>query len=576
MANTNSMLTFNPKSYSIENLLNYIETGEIALPELQRPFVWNNIKARDLIDSLYKGLPVGLIILWEVHENNRHNPINPDSKTDPKYLVVDGQQRLTTLFSIVKNSDIVSKSGRNFKIKIAFNPIEEKFEVCNPAIEKDTRWISDISEIFVRPSTHSFINEYVRKLKEKGIDFNENVVSSRIERLKNIITYPFSIMELSTELDPEEVSEIFVRINSKGQKLNQSDFILTLMSVYWPEGRKEIEKFCKESYKASEKPSSYNPIKITPAPENLIRSIVGLAFNRGRLKYAYLTLKGRDFENKVIDENLRIENFKQLQVAQEKVLNLTNWHDYIKVILSAGFVNENLISSKIAFFINYSFYLIGKEYGIDYKELESYIRKWFVMTLLTQRYTSSPESQIEEDLKNLTKANYLYYINDQIRVNLTEDFWNIQLPGRLRSSSTINYAYLTYVASHVRDGTKVLFSQIYLRDYLNPLFKAKKKITDTHHIFPRATLKRQNYNRKEINQVANFLYLEYKDNIKIKDKHPREYFPELANEYENGDFERLYAIYDLPPNFWEMDYEQFLEVRRQLMAKRLKVYFESL
>jgi uncharacterized protein with ParB-like and HNH nuclease domain len=357
-------IVFNPKTYHLGNLINDIETGEIALPDLQRPFVWNTTKVRDLIDSLYKGLPVGLIILWEILEPNKYRKINLNNKREPRFLVIDGQQRLTSLYSIIKDKKIISKNVKEVKLKIAFNPLEEKFEVWNVAIEKDHRWIPDISLIFKTESTYSFIRRYLEKFSEEDDvhEIDENEIASRIEKVRNIVNYPFSVLELSTDLDPEEVSEIFVRINSKGESLTQSDFILTLMSVYWSEGREQLEKFCKASHKESSdgKPSPYNLIRITPTPENLIRTIVAYSFLRGKLKYAYLILKGRDLENKVISEEIREKNFQKFKEGQEKALDLTNWHDYIKIIHSIGFVNEKLISSKVAFYVTYAFYLLGK------------------------------------------------------------------------------------------------------------------------------------------------------------------------------------------------------------------------
>lgn len=171
------------------------------------------------------------------------------------------------------------------------------------------------------------------------------------------------------------MAEIFVRINSKGKNLNQSDFILTLISVYWVEGWKQIEEFCEKSRKISEDHSSpFNLINLKPNPEHIVRTIVGYSFYRGKLKYAYLVLKGRDFENREFSEEFREKNFELFKKGQEKVLDLVNWHDYIKIFYNAGFANETLISSKIAFFVTYMFYLIGKEKA-DYKTLEKITRK---------------------------------------------------------------------------------------------------------------------------------------------------------------------------------------------------------
>jgi uncharacterized protein with ParB-like and HNH nuclease domain len=417
MANTN--LTFTNKTYPLQNLINDIDTGNIALPDLQRPFVWDTTKARDLVDSLYKGLPVGVIILWEILEANNFKKINQENKRDPRFLVIDGQQRLTSLYSIIKNKEIISKNIHKFKIKIAFNPIEEKFEVHNAAIEKSKEWIPDISILFENSSSFEIITNYLTRIENLPIDIDKNKIAHRIEKVRNILNFPFQVIELSTDLDPEEVSEIFVRINSKGQPLNQSDFILTLMSVYWPEGREQLENFYKESHKPpkNNQPSSYNIIGIKPTPEQLIRTIVGYSFDRGRLKYAYLILKGRDLENRQISTDLRDKNFEQFKKGQEKTLNLTNWHDYIKIIYSAGFIDEFLISSKVAFFITYAIYLkvLDTQYNLSIKEIESLIKKWFVFSILTQRYTGSPESTIEEDFNKIKDIGVIEFIQNNIK-----------------------------------------------------------------------------------------------------------------------------------------------------------------
>lgn len=592
-------LVFNPKNYSLENLINDIDIGNIALPDLQRPFVWETKKSRDLIDSLYKGLPVGLIIIWEILESNSHRNINLNAQRIPRFLVIDGQQRLTSLYSIIKSKEIISRNVKKFKIKIAFNPIEEKFEVSNPFLSKNPEWIDDISKIF-NGNLHSLINEYFNRFNNKqnnleeiffesnNFEKNQNfkdkniveVISDRLYKVKNILNYPFSVLELSTELDPEEVSEIFVRINSKGQTLNQSDFILTLMSVYWPEGRKQLEDFCLKTHKIpdSNEASSFNIINLKPTPAYLIRTIVGLAFGRGRLKYAYLILKGRDFENRIINQELRKQNFEVFKKAQNIALDLTNWHDFVKIIYSSGFVNENLISSLITLYITYSFYLIGKDkYKDNYKEFESVIKKWFVFSILTQRYTGSSESQIEQDLNRIHQSNLLDFVNKNVNLRFTEDFWNSYLPAQLESSSTRNYIYLTYLASQINFDYKVLFSDIKLRDYFNPFLKEKKKTIDLHHIFPKNYLiKKFNLNQKQYNQVANLIHIEYKDNIKISDKSPFEYWNEFIKNYSDEDIKNLYEVYDLPENFYNMDYNMFLQERRKLMALKIKKYFYKL
>ena len=579
MANFN--LTFTNKTYQLQNLINDIDTGNIALPDLQRTFVWKTTKARDLIDSLYKGMPVGFIILWEILEVNNFKKINQENKRDPRFLVIDGQQRLTSLYSIIKNKKIILKNVHKSKIKISFNPIEEKFEVYNAAIEKSKEWIPDISVIFENSSTFGLVNNYLKKIKDLNIGIDQETIATRIEKVKNILNFPFQVLELSNDLDPEEVSEIFVRINSKGESLNQSDFILTLMSVYWPKGREQLENFYKQAHEIPQngKPSSYNIMGIKPTPEQLIRTIVGYSFNRGRLKYAYLILKGRDFENRVISEELREKNLEIFKIGQEKALNLTNWHDFIKIIHGAGFINEYLISSKVAFFITYSIYLklLDIKNKVDYKEIETLVRKWFVFSIITQRYTGSPESRIEDDFNKIQNIGVVNFIKNTMDILLTNDFWNVVLPEQLHSSSTRNYVYLTYLASLIYEDVKVLFSDIKLRDYFKPQFKTPKKTLDLHHIYPKNYLiKNFNLKQKEYNQVANLIYIEYKDNIKISDKEPAVYWPEFIKNLSKNEINQIYDTYSLPKEFPNMDYFDFLNERRKLMAKKIQKYFNYL
>jgi len=422
-------------------------------------------------------------------------------------------------------------------------------------------------------------NYFERLSFKKKIDSElENIIAKRIERLNSIKNYPFLVLELSSELDPEEVAEIFVRINSKGKTLNQSDIILTLMSVYWNEGRKQVEEFCEKAREISKIESSpFNLINIKPNPEHIVRTVVGYSFYRGRLKYAYLVLKGRDFENREYSDEERKKNFELFKKGQAKVLDLVNWHDYVRIVYNAGFVNENLISSKIAFFVNYILYLIGKE-KVDHKVLEKIIRKWLVFSLLTQRYTGSPESTIEQDLLKIRNSDFINTLQEIMSNELTESFWNITLPNSVfDTSSPQSVAYLIYNAALIFEDKKVLFSDTKLRDIMNPFLKEKKKSIDKHHIFPVNYLKNLGIkDRRMINQVANFIFLEYKDNIKIADKSPEVYWEMFTKDMTKEEKEKIFEEYDLPKNFWILDYETFLKERRKLMAKRIKKYFESL
>jgi hypothetical protein len=578
-------VVFNNTNYPLSNLIEMVDAGTIALPDIQRPFVWQTIKVRDLMDSLYKGLPAGLVILWNISKPGEFKPIGINKPTTPNLLVIDGQQRLTSLFSVIKGKSIIDKNFNQTKLRIAFNPLEERFEVSNPAIEKDVEWISDIHQIFAT-NAYDSIDHYIAKFKNKKPDvfLDDKKIKENIGRVASILDYPFSALELSSDLDPEEVSEIFVRINSQGKPLNQSDFILTIMSVYWDEGRRELEDFSKASaIPSSGKASPYNFINIKPRPEDLLRTIVGYSFLRGRLKYAYLILKGRNLENQTTSEDERNKNFNIFKEGQKIAVDLTNWHDFIKTVYTTGFINEYLIGSKTAFYATYALYLIGKfKSKVQYKELESVISKWIIFSLLTRRYTSSPESAIEQDLVLFRKdRDFVLTLERIMDSELTKDFWEVTLPQRMVSSSTANTAYKVHQASLINKDVKVPFSQVRMKDCLNPLFNVKKKILENHHIFPKNYLINIGIkDLKDYNQIANLIYIEYKDNINISDTAPFEYWPEMIqslSENDKKDLEENYVErYDLPEKFWTLDYNQFLEERRKLMAKSIKKYFESL
>lgn len=225
---------------SVDNLLGWIKSDEIAIPEIQRPFVWDASKVRDLIDSLYNGYPVGYIITWK----------NPDVKLKDgtiatgKKVLIDGQQRITALTAAITGEKVVNENYKKIRIKIAFNPIEEKFEVSNPALEKNSQWISDISEIF-KPTfdSYQFVGDYAQVNNVPG-----NEINKTIQNLLSIRTNSIGVIELSPTLDIETVTEIFIRINSKGVVLSQADFAMSKISSNdkYNGGiiRKTIDYFC--------------------------------------------------------------------------------------------------------------------------------------------------------------------------------------------------------------------------------------------------------------------------------------------------------------------------------------------
>lgn len=574
---------FTKVDYDLNSLVKYISMGDIGLPDIQRPFVWKNIKVRDLFDSMYRGYPVGYLLFWKNAIKSDGN-INKSQKTigtdikqkTPGLVIVDGQQRLTSLYAVIRNIPVLRENFESEHIRIAFNPLEEKFEVTDAAIIRDKAFISDISRLWATDAKitriiHNYLNN-IRTSREITEE-EENLIEDRILKLQGLLSFPLTALELSPDIDEEAVSEVFVRINSKGTPLNQSDFILTLMSVFWDEGRAELEKFCRESRIPSKGTASPFNYFIEPSPDNLLRVGVGVAFKRARLQYVYSILRGKDLETGEFSIERREKQFELLKDAQKRVLNLQYWHDFLNCIRQAGFRSRAMISSNSNLLFSYMLYLIGRtEYKVPEYDLRRIIARWFFMSAVTGRFTSSPESAMEFDLARLRDVksadDFVKNLTKICEITLTNDFWAVNLPNDLATSSSRSPSLFAYHAAQVLLDAKGLFSKIKISDLLDPTMTAHKSALERHHLFPKDYLKKLGFQgTRELNQIANYALVEWGDNIQISNKAPQEYIPEITNRFSQSEIEKMYRLHALPQNWEHMEYRDFLEKRRELMAQ---------
>jgi hypothetical protein len=578
---------FKKVDYILKKLVEDISMGEIGLPDIQRPFVWSMTKVRDLFDSMYRGFPIGYLLFWENGSSDTHRTIGAGPKQKvARLLIVDGQQRLTSLYAVMKAVPVITKNFKSQRIKIAFHPLSEKFEVSNAAIEKDAEWIPDIS-ILWQPDTkpHAFKKTFLEKLGKRRplTAAEEDLIHERIDRLIKLEEYPLTALEISSSVDEDKVSEIFVRINSKGEALNQANFILTLMSVFWDEGRKELEEFCRRSKAPSPggSPSPFNHY-LRPNPEQLLRVSVALGFRRARLEHVYSLLRGKDLETRQFSDEQRVKQFALLQEAQAYTLDLQNWHEFFKVLKRAGYPSDQLISSQMAVLYTYALWLIGKrDFKVDLYRLREVMARWFFMATLTGRYTSSPEARFEQDVALLRGANtagdFVRILDEQIGAVLTKDYWEVTLPNELETAAARNTAQFAYYAALCLSEARVLYSKMKVSELLDPTTKAKKTALERHHLFPRKYLQRIGVREKRlINQVANYALVEWSDNIKISDRAPSDYVPELEKRFASDELQRMYDRHGLPSNWYELDYEDFLKERRRRIALIIKSGFERL
>lgn len=578
----------------VGDLLNDVENGKVALPDLQRPFVWKDSKARDLLDSMLKGYPIGYIMLWKSpdgYETINHIGTNDKTYIQPDYLVIDGQQRLTALLAAIFGIKVKDKNYDARRIRIAFNPLTREFAVWTEAYERNPEWISEISSVFEADINHDvpkfrrqFIKEYNISRQKNGKDFltdeEEETIETNLNDLLNLSIYTLPTLRINAKATEEDVAEIFVRVNSGGQKLTEKNFIETLLAVYDNDVHDRIDKFCAKS-RIPMDGTSYNFI-LKADPSHLIRMAVAVGFRRARLRYAYMLMRGKNLETGVFSKEEREVNLLKFKNALDKVTNLNNWHTFMGLFADAGYITSNIVASTNAIVFCYVLYLIGKyDYKVPPVILQKIIKKWIFMSTITSFYTGSTESEVEKqlaDLRNVHTADaFVAYLDGVISTKFSDDYFNLTLPADLMSAAATSPAWLGYIAALNVLGTPMLFSTTTLAAKLLPGASGDKKAIDKHHIFPKNYLTGIGYTSdRDRNQVANFTYLDYNTNIDISDDSPAEYVDRYRQKLGDEGYKKSCAENALPVDFEKMSYPNFLEQRRKLMADIVKKAYQKL
>lgn len=598
---------YSVSQYSVSSLLGFIDCGDIAIPEIQRPFVWNGTQVRDLIDSLYNGYPTGYLIIWQ----------NPDVKLKNgksaagKKILIDGQQRVTAIMTAVAGVKILTENYSEKCIRIAFNPLaepgEDRFAVTTPAHEKSSFWIPDISMIF-KPGFQ--IWKFMGKYMQDNPEADEDVVGNSLERLLSIRSCQIGTIILDPSLDISEVTEIFVRINSQGKRLNESDFAMSKIAADEDHGgntlRKAIDYFCHLAVD----PAFYNKLSVTdtefmkseyapkmawlkddtdniydPDYNDMLRVSFMHMFTRGRLGQLVSLLSGRDFEERTYTEEIEADSFNKLSVGVMNFMNEYNFKNFVLAIRSAGFISPKLLRSKMTLDFCYTLYLILSKTGEVLKtEIKRYVQKWFVLSTLTSRYIGSPETQMDHDLREIATKGFMRFMQENEDAFLSDAFWSVRLVQSLETSSISSPYYNVYVAAQNFLGDRSLLSNS------AKVYDLVAVTGDVHHIFPKKYLQNHGYNDKNLyNQVANYAYLDTSVNISVGKKEPREYFSEaltgcggqqtigtIINEDEFWDNLDVNCIPHGVVNMTYADYLDFLKERRVMMARKIRKYYESL
>jgi hypothetical protein len=597
---------YNVTQYSVSSILAFIDEDMIAIPEIQRPFVWKSKQVRDLIDSLYNGYPTGYLIIWQ----------NPDVKLKNgesaigKKVLIDGQQRVTALMAAISGRSVLNDEFEEIQIKIAFNPLaideSERFEVQTPIHLKSKNWIPDISEIFKDTTIYRFIKNYL----ENNPDANQEQVENSISRLLSIKNSLLGAIELVPKLDINEVTEIFVRINSQGKRLNESDFAMSKIAADEKYGgnmlRKAIDYFCHlavspqfyphiakydKLFMASEFAPKLRWLKdenddsYDPDYNDMLRVSFMHKFGRAKLGDLVSLLSGRDFSDRKFKEEIAEESFDKLKSGILNFMNEYHFKEFVLAIRSAGFINSKLLNSKMTLDFTYALYLLLRDSGeIQKIEIKRYIQKWFVLSTITSRYIGSPESQFDRDLREIQNKGFLQFLKENEESMLSDTFWSVRLVRDLETSSINSPFFNTFIAA------QVFFNDGSLLSSSSKVYDLVSVMGDVHHIFPKEYLKKNGLTDKSVyNQVANYTYLDTGTNISIGKREPNDYFSkaleqcstsqiEVGTILDENDFYENLEQNCIPKeviNMTALDYQNFLMQRRRLMAKKIKDYYQK-
>ncbi|WP_404286121.1 DUF262 domain-containing protein [Glutamicibacter arilaitensis] len=596
------MAKYTVNQLPVSTLLSQVQSEQIAIPELQRPFVWDSVKVRDLMDSLYCGYPVGYLITWQ--SIGAH--LKGGKTAAHQQILIDGQQRVTAIQAAVAGMPVVTKKYSKKRIIIAFNPVTEEFATLTPVIRKDPQWIPDISEIFKSAAAFKFVGNYLHQ--NPSVD--QDIAAENIGRLAEIKNAQIGVIALSDDLDVETVSEIFIRINSKGVPLSSADFAMSKIATYGDRGRnlrKLIDYFCHLSVA----PHAYEDIaendtefaqseylpKIKwlkddaedlydPSYNDIVRVAGLVGFNRGKASSIVSELSGRDPESRKVDESRIPMAYDKLEAALLEITSKYQFENFVMLIKSAGFISSKLINSKNALNFAYALYLkLRQDKSMSEGERKRITRRWFVMSALTGRHSGSFESTWEQDMRRITQHGAGEYLAQIENSELSESFWSVALPQNLETTSTNSPYFQTFIASQVAGGARGFLSRHIT------VATMQQHSGDIHHVVPKNYLIKAGLkDRAEYNQVANYALTETAVNIAINDAPPAVYLARVKQQIEKQvlDLGEIVDDVDLEQNLMEnalpaslesvdsVSYFDFLSERRLLMARAIQRYYEVL
>lgn len=587
----------------ISTILAWVESGAIAIPEIQRPFVWTSTQVRDLMDSLYQGYPVGYIITWQ----NPDVKLKDGSTSQGKRILIDGQQRITALRAAISGLNVVDKKYKKRRIAISFNPLTEEFRTRTSSTERGKEWISDIAEVMVNGyDTLTFVDEYIAR--NPGTTRQE--INSRLNRLIQIKNKQIGEIQLSPSLDINIVNEIFVRINASGVNLSNADFAMSKIAVYEKDPGDEmgmrLRKFIDYFAHLSAAPDQFKDIaqndtefaktdyfaKIAwlknetddlydPTYNDIIR-VVGLTqFARGKLGDVVSLLSGRNFETRQDEKEIADLSFQKLEKGLYQFTNENKFKQFVQNSLrGSGYDEPNMLIARNAVNYAYAMYLRLLDIGENHADANSLVRRLLAISLMTGRHYGGFETQFEQDIKRIQSAGDMAkFIATLEEQELSDVFWNSTLVDEFDKPTTNNPFWHMFIAAQ---------NKLLKQSFLSKNNIARDLATDDiHHIFPKNYLVKHGYDKSKYNRIANFVYLRNDINISVSDLAPREYLgdilsggnnhhsdivneAEMINNFEDNAIPKILLQAEVD------DYDEFLRQRQVLMAEMVREYYKTL
>lgn len=579
---------------TIETLLNWVKNEEIVIPEIQRPFLWKAAQVRDFINSLYRGYPVGYLITW-LKSGIR---LRIHSQSTREYILIDGQQRVMALWTALLGETVLNKNYERQSFKIAFHPIDEIFEEAKVSHSRDSKWIPDISTIF---TSHTGLVDSINAYCNANSDVNRAEIESAINRLSGIRDNRLGVIRLNPDLEVETVADIFNLVNSTGVRLTSPDFIMSKMAsserYNSHQLRKSIDYFCHlaaspEAYnhlasdtnfanthyfRAMEWLKDWNDDLYVPDYTDMLKVVFTAKFGRGDIKDLVPRLSGNTVE----------DSFRKLEDGILKYMNEHNFKNFILILRSTGFIDRSMIKAKNAINFAHVLYLTLREGNTDEAEIKRLVSRWFVMSVLTGRYSGEPQATFGKDIRGITNEEGAdAYLERLEQTELSTAFWEVEILDKLNTSTTTSVYFNMFLASQVKENNKGFLSRdIPVRDLLGIQ-------RDIHHIFPQNYLRESGITKKkDQSQIANLVVIRRGTNIRLSDTAPSAYFSELQagfreNELRYGDLENPQDLrtnlrdHCIPFDGMDIsifeDYNEFLRERRKLMAAKIRDYYQSL